>query len=143
MSSVIVGVGNPLLGDDAIGLECARQLEGKIDAEVKQAIAGGLELAEMVADFNFALIIDAFHGNGLKEIEVDQYRETVPNHDITFPNACAILSKYVNMPKVRILGIGINETNIREGLSEQMKKKLPSIITYARQIFEAEHEHTC
>lgn len=143
MSSIVVGVGNPLLGDDAVGLDCARQLEGQVDAEVKQAIAGGLELAEMIADYNFALIIDAFHGDGIREIEVDQYLETVANHDTAFPRAYAILSQHVPMPKVRVLGIGINDMDIREGLSEQMAQKLPVAVTWAKQIVEEEHERAC
>jgi hydrogenase maturation protease len=142
MPSVIVCVGNPLLGDDAVGLEAARHLAlaGSVEADVKQAVAGGLQLAEMIADYDFALILDAYYGDGICEIEVDRYRETVANHDISFPCAYNMLSKYVGMPKVRVLGIGIDGMKIGEKLSEKARTALPEVVKKAKAIIEEEHE---
>lgn len=141
MYNVVVGVGNPILGDDAVGLEVARKLEGKVNADVKTAIAGGLELAEMIAGYNFALIVDAFYGEGVKEIEVDEYKETVANHDISFPSAYRILSRYIKMPKVRVVGIGIERTEIKEELSEKVKRQIPLAIEKIMKIMEEENEY--
>ncbi|HEC77140.1 MAG TPA: hydrogenase maturation protease [Thermoplasmatales archaeon] len=138
MHNVVVGVGNPLLGDDAVGIEVVKELKGKISADVKMAIAGGLELAEMIAGYNFALIIDAFYGEGIREIDVDKYRETVANHDISFPSAYRILSRYIKMPKVRIIGVGIEKTEIREGLSEKVRKSIPVAVEKVMEIMEEE-----
>ncbi len=141
MYNVVVGVGNPLLGDDAVGIEVARKLKGKISADVKVAIAGGLELAEMIADYNFAVIVDAFYGKGVREIDVDKYRETVANHDISFPSAYRILSKYIKMPKVRVIGVGIEKAEIREGLSEETRKSIPVAVEKIMRVMEEENGH--
>jgi len=140
MYSVIVGVGNPLLGDDAVGLEVAKRLKGVVEADVKLAIAGGLELAEMIAEYDLAIIIDAFKGKGIKEIDVDDYEESVANHDISFPSAYRILSRYIRMPKVRIIGIGINGIEIKEELSPKIKKMIPEVVKKVKEIMEEENE---
>ncbi|RLF47677.1 MAG: hypothetical protein DRN29_01925 [Thermoplasmata archaeon] len=141
MYSVVVGVGNPLLGDDAVGLEIAKQLDGKINADVKLAIAGGLELAEMIADYELAVIVDAIKNmEGVKEIDVDEYEESVANHDISFPSAYRILSRYIRMPKIRVIGIGIKNLEIKEGLSEEVKKLMPLAIEKIKEILEEENE---
>jgi len=142
MYSVVVGVGNPLLGDDAIGLEVAERLKGEVNAEVKKAIAGGLELAEMIAEYELAVIIDAFNGDGVKEIDVDEYEESVANHDIRFPSAYHILSRYIKMPKVRIVGIGVKNVEIKEELSKETRKLIPAAIEKVKKILEEENEFT-
>ncbi|KAA0000983.1 MAG: hydrogenase maturation protease [Thermoplasmata archaeon] len=139
MYSVVVGVGNPLLGDDAIGLEVAERLKGEVNAEVKKAIAGGLELAEMIAEYELAVIIDAFNGDGVKEIDVDEYEESVANHDIRFPSAYHILSRYIKMPKVRIVGIGVKNVEIKEELSKETRKLIPAAIEKVKKILEEEN----
>ena len=140
MHSVVVGVGNPIIGDDAAGLEVARKLKGRINAEVKEAVAGGLELAELIADYDVAIIVDAFHGEGIKEMDVEDYRESVPNHDISFPSAYKMLSRYVKMPRVRILGIGIKEFQLREGLSAELKSIIPEVVEKIKDMLEEENE---
>ncbi len=140
MHSVIVGVGNPIIGDDAAGLEVAKRLKGKINAEIKEAVAGGLELAELIADYDVAVIIDAFQGEGIKEMEVDDYRESVPNHDISFPSAYNMLSRYIKMPRVRIVGIGIRDFQWREGLSDEIKSVIPKVVRKIKEILEEENE---
>jgi len=140
MRSIVVGVGNPIMGDDAVGLEVVKRVKGKIDAEVREAIAGGLELAEMIADYDVAIIVDAFHGEGMKEIEMKEYKETVPNHDISFPSAYFILSRYVRMPRVRIIGIGMKDFSLKEGLSEEVEMLIPEAIEKIEKILEEENE---
>jgi len=140
MYSVIVGVGNPLLGDDAVGLEVAKRLKGVVEADVKLCMAGGLELAEMIAEYDLAIIIDAFKGKGIKEIDVDDYEESVANHDINFPSAYRILGRYVKMPKVRVIGIGVDGIEIKEELSPKIKKMIPEVVKKVKEIMEEENE---
>ena len=121
MYSVIVGVGNPLLGDDAVGLEVAKRLKG-------------------VVEYDLAIIIDAFKGKGIKEIDVDDYEESVANHDINFPSAYRILRRYVKMPKVRVIGIGVDGIEIKEELSPKIKKMIPEVVKKVKEIMEEENE---
>ncbi len=63
MRTVIVGVGNPVLTDDGVGLRVAQELErrlaGRGGVEVRQRCAGGLSLMEAMAGYERAFLIDA------------------------------------------------------------------------------------
>ncbi len=62
---VVVGLGNPLLADDAAGLAVADELDRLLAARpipgvtVTRSFRGGLELLDLVAGFDQAVLIDA------------------------------------------------------------------------------------
>jgi hydrogenase maturation protease len=63
MKTLVLGLGNPLLRDDAVGLHVARRLQpllgGSPDVEVDEDYRGGLRLMERLIGFDRAIIIDA------------------------------------------------------------------------------------
>ena len=67
MKTLIIGLGNPILTDDGVGVKVARVLEEKIDLtvhpeiEITEASAGGLRLMEAVLDYDRVILIDAYY----------------------------------------------------------------------------------
>jgi hydrogenase maturation protease len=63
VKTLVLGLGNPLLGDDAIGLRVAerlrQELAGREDVEVREEEAGGLRLMEAMTGFDRAVVVDA------------------------------------------------------------------------------------
>lgn len=63
MSTLVLGLGNPLLCDDGVGLEVARRvraaLAGRGDVRVEEACAGGLAVAERLVGYDRAVLVDA------------------------------------------------------------------------------------
>ncbi len=63
MKTLILGLGNPLLRDDSVGLWVARKLEpifaDQPDIEVGLDYCGGLRLMERMVGFDRAIVIDA------------------------------------------------------------------------------------
>jgi hydrogenase maturation protease len=63
MKTLVLGLGNPLLRDDAVGLHVARRLQsllgGRPDVEVDEDYRGGLRLMERLIGFDRAIIVDA------------------------------------------------------------------------------------
>jgi hydrogenase maturation protease len=61
--TVVVGLGNPILSDDGVGIQVAalvrQQLQSEMDIEVITVYAGGLRLMEAIAGYRRAIIIDA------------------------------------------------------------------------------------
>lgn len=63
MKTLVVGLGNPILGDDGIGWQTARALQQ--DNEFPQSISieclalGGISLMEALIDYDQAILIDA------------------------------------------------------------------------------------
>jgi hydrogenase maturation protease len=63
--TLVVGLGNPILGDDGVGWRIADAVErtlGAVDGvSVERAALGGLALMERLVGFDHAVIVDAAH----------------------------------------------------------------------------------
>jgi hydrogenase maturation protease len=65
--SIIIGLGNPLLSDDAVGPIVARRVHallGSPDLEFRELAVGGVELMETIIGYETAIIIDAILTEG-------------------------------------------------------------------------------
>jgi hydrogenase maturation protease len=71
--TIIIGLGNPILSDDAIGWRVVERLHDMLQddpahplssVEIRQACIGGLSLAEMLVDHRRAIIVDAIMTEG-------------------------------------------------------------------------------
>jgi hydrogenase maturation protease len=59
---LVVGLGNPILGDDSVGWVVAEQVRGRVDAaaiDVECLAVGGLRLMEFMIGYDQAIVIDA------------------------------------------------------------------------------------
>ena len=63
MKTLILGLGNPLVTDDSVGLRVAEELKpllaDRTDVEVSEDYWGGLRLMERMIGFDRAIVIDA------------------------------------------------------------------------------------
>ena len=60
--SAVIGLGNPYLRDDAVGLEVARRVHAILDdpsVDVLELAVGGLELVEVLTGYRHAVVVDA------------------------------------------------------------------------------------
>ena len=68
MKTIILGLGNPILGDDAIGCRIAEELEKVLpssdDVIIEPFYRGGIALMEHLVGFDRALLIDSIQGLG-------------------------------------------------------------------------------
>lgn len=63
MKTLVLGLGNPTLTDDAVGLAVAREVRKTVDNEhvaVREASVGGLSLLHLAEGYDRVIIIDAF-----------------------------------------------------------------------------------
>ena len=122
MALVILGLGNDLLGDDAIGLLAAdalRDREGP-DVSVRTSVQAGLYLLEPLQGFEDAIVIDSVLGERpgtVRELRgADVHEVSVPSaHYVGLPEALSIARRSgLNVPRrLRIFGIEI-------GVSQQI-----------------------
>ena len=75
--TIIVGLGNPILTDDGVGVKVAYQIESSLadhkphNLIITEASVGGLRLMELLEGFDRAIIIDAIQtNNGHKPGEI-------------------------------------------------------------------------
>jgi hydrogenase maturation protease len=104
MKTIVIGLGNPILTDDGVGVKVAYELERILAtrhpqlADVTEASAGGLRLMELMIGYDRAIIVDAFT-NGSKtpgkmhRMTLDDLRDISPTqhsasaHDTTLVTA--------------------------------------------------------
>jgi hydrogenase maturation protease len=100
MKTLLLGMGNPILTDDAVGVclvrDLAAELEGEPDLDVvPECSVGGLNLLEVLAGYERAVVFDSIHTSD--GIPGDWYRFTAVRlrdtlhlrnvHDVNFATA--------------------------------------------------------
>lgn len=102
-NTIIIGLGNPILTDDGVGVlvarELARRLAHRPDITVTEASVGGLRLMELMAGYDRAILIDAILDGQppgtLTRLTVDDLnaraspQHTASAHDVNLPTALA------------------------------------------------------
>ncbi len=74
MKTLVIGLGNPFLTDDGVGVKVAQALAERLpahpDLSVTEASVGGLRLMEMAVGYDRAILIDALYppNNGVGTI---------------------------------------------------------------------------
>ena len=124
MRTLILGLGNPLVSDDSVGLRVAAELRkllaGRPDVTVAEDYWGGLRLMEQMVDYDRAIVIDAIqtgappgtlHHLGPGDIPTQR---SASSHDMNLPTALVLGRQAgLHLPEDRnILLVGIEAEDI-------------------------------
>jgi hydrogenase maturation protease len=98
--TLILGLGNPILRDDAVGLHVARQVRADLGSdpnlEVVEESVGGLRLMERMIGFDRAIVIDALRSGAAPGTVVTldartmRTQHSASSHDVNLPTALAL-----------------------------------------------------
>lgn len=138
MKTLVLGLGNPILSDDGIGVCVARELENRIDGQdvkVEEIGAGGLALLHELAGYDRAIIIDAIQTRDGEVGQVyrlgpeafDSTRHAGSPHDINFATALE-LGKRLGVPLPRQIVIFAVEVEDVTTFSERCTPKVEQTI---------------
>jgi hydrogenase maturation protease len=139
MKTLVLGLGNPILTDDAAGLRVARAVRERLnhpDVFIEEAGVGGLELLEILTGYDKAIIIDAIQTPGLKAGQIhkldtsvlDATRHAATPHDINFATALELGKRLgIKLPKdITIFAIEVEDvTSFGEKCTPQVEKAVP------------------
>jgi hydrogenase maturation protease len=78
MKTLVLGLGNPILGDDGVGLRVAAEVKHTVtrpDVDVVEIELGGLNLLEVLIGYDRAIIIDAIQTRAGKPGQVHRLDE--------------------------------------------------------------------
>jgi len=143
MRAIVIGVGNPLLGDDGVGIrvarELSRQVDGRSDVTVTELYAGGLRLMEAMVGFNRALVVDAMvSGSCLPGTvrcftpeELGATRNLRCAHDTSLPAALAMGAMLgLALPgEIRVWGVeAANCEEFGEELTPAVARAVPGLV---------------
>jgi hydrogenase maturation protease len=131
-TSLVLGLGNPLLGDDAVGLHVAQRVAGLVagwpGVEVDTAGLGGLALMERLAGYHRVVLVDAMTGGrdppgtvrrfALTDLPALALGHVSSVHDMTIQAALALGQRLgMNLP-VQVDVVGVEALRVREFTQE-------------------------
>ncbi len=143
MKTLVLGLGNPLLRDDSIGLRVAQELRGQLDGnpdiEVSEDYWGGLRLMERMIGFDRVIIIDAIFADSepgtihlLSPDDIPTQR-SASAHDVNLPTALEFGRRAGAQlpPASEITLIGIEPADVQtfdESLTPELERALPHAV---------------
>ena len=142
MKVLVIGVGNPILSDDGVGIHAARELKkkGLKNVDVEELAASGLEFLDVIMGYDRIIIIDAIQTKGgtpgdiytLEESDFEKAIHGSSPHGVNIATALALGRKVVPdlMPKeVDYVAIEAEDvTNVSEKLTSKVEDALPGIV---------------
>jgi len=144
MKTLILGIGNSILGDDGIGVYVARELAREIkdkDIDVEDAGAAGLNLLELIVGYDKVVIIDAIMiGDGevgeIYRLEPENFVKTVHSatspHNANLATAVEIGKKSLieQMPReIVVFAVSIQEvTEFTEEITRKVREAIPRAV---------------
>jgi hydrogenase maturation protease len=138
--TLVVGLGNPILGDDGVGWRVIDALDGIEHAEtsLQQACVGGVSLMELLVGYRRAIIVDAVIDPAaqpgsvwcrpLSEVETRVASHLDSTHDAPLPAAIeAGRAMGADLPSdIEVVGIVIERGDVfGEELSDVVAKAVP------------------
>lgn len=146
MKTIIIGLGNPILSDDGVGIKVARELislrithRSLRDVHITEVYAGGIRLMDEMVGYDRAVIIDAMATQdnmpgtirSLSFSDLISTRNMVCAHDMNLPTALEMGKALgLRLPSdIRILGVEAADVeNFGEELTEEVKKAVPVVV---------------
>jgi len=139
MKTLVLGLGNPILSDDGVGIRVARALEGRLNQQeitVMETSMAGLSLLDLLANFNRAIIIDAIQTTGgkagqiyrLEQDAFDATRHAATPHDVNFATALELGNRLgLALPQqIIIFAIEVeNVSSFREECTPEVERAIP------------------
>lgn len=140
---VIIGMGNPLLSDDGVGIAVAhavaeRLVNRNIHLTVTELHTGGIRLMEAMAGFKRAVVVDAMLSGAipgtLKHFDPQDFvttKNTFSSHDTDFATAYELgLMAGIQLPEqVSFWGIEAREYDLfGERFSDEVAAALPEAV---------------
>ena len=148
---LILGIGNPILTDDAVGILVVQQLEG-VNADVKEAYTGGFSLLDVILGYDNVIIVDAVKKGGepgtvsvLQEDEIKRALHASSIHDVSFSEAVSVGRKLFpdEMPsEIVIVGIEVTDTEtFSEQPTEPVERAIPKAVTLVLNLLRNLRQH--
>jgi hydrogenase maturation protease len=143
---LVLGLGNDILGDDAVGLLAARRLRVLLpeSVDVVESGGGGLDLLDVLEGYDRALLLDAIltgkhpPGTILEFSAEDLKKDDAPSpHYAGLPTVIQLAeSLSIHFPMIfQIVAVEIeNPYEVLEGLSDTVEATLPAVVERARAI---------
>lgn len=120
MKTIVIGLGNPILGDDGVGWKVAEEVKKRVcaraDVDVECVSLGGISLMERLIGYDRAVLVDAFKSEETRGSVLVMNLNDMPNysavhttsaHDVSLQNALEMGKNLgAKLPK-RVMIVGV------------------------------------
>ena len=142
MKTMILGVGNQILGDDGVGVHVANELKKYIqnpDITIDEAITGGMNLLDLILGYDKVIIIDAIktetgEDGDVKRIPLNDFStmHSCNPHDVSLMEAIEMAKKMgeTRIPQ-EIIIIGVMMKQIPCEFGEKLSKNIYAAVPKA------------
>ena len=145
MKTIVIGLGNPILGNDGIGRKVAEEVKqcvgARPDVEVDCVSLGGISLMERLIGYDYAILIDAFQSEKASGSVLVMNLDDVPNysafhttnaHDTSLQNALEVGKKLGEKLPGHVMVVGVaTEANFE--FSEELTPDVRAAVPLAAQ----------
>jgi hydrogenase maturation protease len=142
MKTIVLGVGNPILQDDGVGLHVIEALRQRLTnplVTVETASTGGMNLLDMIRGYEKVILIDAVKQNDSKPGEVKRFLlsdfhsvHSCNPHDVSLSEALHLAAQLgeKHLPlKIILIGITVKNTyEFGEHLSCEVSSAIPTAV---------------
>lgn len=141
--TLILGLGNILMGDEGVGVKSIDYLRDRLDSplleekdvELLDGGTGGFHLLSLFREYEKFIIIDATLGDGelgkvaiLKPRFAADFPRSLTSHDIGLRDLMQSAELLGELPEIFLVTINISEfNNVHIGLSEAIENSLPKV----------------
>ena len=145
----IIGIGNPLMGDDGIGIAAVSALEKEGVPEGVEIIdggTGGLTLLTLMEGAKRVILVDAVEtgrkpGTILRlageDLEPETAASSLSLHSSGLPEVLALGRALGTLPPLILFGVQPDSVEVRLGLSELVAAALPPLLALIREELKA------
>lgn len=142
MKTMVLGVGNPILQDDGVGLYVVEELRRRLhdpDVVIDTAFTGGLNLLDLIRGYEKVILVDAVKQEKSRAGEVKRFLlNDAPSihscnpHDVSLTEAIRLAQQLgeQHLPKnIVVIGIVVRNTlDFGEHLSVDVASAVPTAV---------------
>ncbi len=142
MKTLVLGLGNPILSDDAVGIRVVEELEGKVDQKevtLVETTVAGLGLLDFLTGHDRAIIIDAIQTVGgqagriyrLDPEALDFTRHSASPHDVNLATALELGKRLgLSLPQqIIIFAIEVADAStFSEECTPEVRRAIPACV---------------
>jgi hydrogenase maturation protease len=151
MKILVLGIGNPILTDDAVGILVVRAITG-VDADVEEAPVGGLVLLDFIRGYDKVIVVDAVKTGRppgtvsvLTPQEIKRALHASSTHDVSFFEAVQLGNQLFpeEMPSdIVVVGIEVSDVEtFSETPTLPVLHAVPEAVTLIVHLVETMKQH--
>ena len=140
--TVVIGLGSPIMCDDAVGLKVSEAIESLRlpDVDTLQEAVGGLEILPMISGYRFAVIVDAiltgdYEPGTVLIFDPESFDCTIadaPAHDMNLATAIKIGRQMDSSVMPEIIKFVAIEVEDLQTMSEEMTPRVAAAVGPAK-----------